>query len=150
MIETPPPAVITCPVLDCGWTCDASTPDPRSRQRETLADVFGPGVYAAAAATQEAVRLERVLHEHFATHSTADYVRTMTHQREELERLTESLVRQTRAAADMRAALSELGEALAMRPLSTDDLATWVRSARAQAMRLSHGRSAASGRGWAQ
>lgn len=148
MIETPPPAVITCPVLDCGWTYDASTPDPRSRQRETLADVFGPGVYAAAVATQGAWELERVLTEHFANHTTAEYVATMASQRGRLETCQADRIRATALAEHYMATLAVLARELRIPAPIGDDLTEWTRQARAAIVRRAG--TAASGRGWAQ
>lgn len=141
---------IACPVLDCAWTYDAPDPEP---QGASLADVFGPGVFAAAAATQRAYATEKALTEHFHGHSTADYVRTLAHQRAELGRLTESLVSSANAALELRSALAEIGDAMGVAPpvpQPNDDLTAWIRSARREAVRLRNGRSAASGGGWAQ
>jgi hypothetical protein len=150
MIESPPPSVISCPVLDCGWTTDASGPPPESTKRETLADAFGPGVYAAVAVTQNAWRLERELDQHFRQHSTADYVRTMAQQRAELEAQTKAYGEANRYATRLYTALVEIATELRVQVPVNQDLDELTKAMRAAVMRLAHGQPAASGRGWGQ
>lgn len=138
MIEPLPRTVITCPVLDCDWTHDVPEPDPRSRKQATLADVFGPGVYAAAAVTQEAWALERVLDAHFRTHSTADYVRTMANQRTELAAAAERLEQQRERTDHLHEALDAVTVALDLEAPRAIGLTEWVRAMRTVVMRLRH------------
>jgi hypothetical protein len=150
MTDTMPPTVIACPVLDCGWTTDASGPSPESVQRETLADVFGPGVYAAVAVTQNAWRLERVLDAHFRSHSTAEYVRTMAAQAQRIADEVGRLQEAEQRAGAYRGALTAVAEVLRLEvPPDLEDLVAWACKMRATLMRLRHN-SAASGRGWGQ
>lgn len=150
MIDPLPPAVITCPVLDCEWTHDASGPPPASRQRETLAGMFSSGVYAAAAATQQAWDLERTLTEHFVTHTTVEYVRTMAHQRAQLAEESAQREAATAAMGRLQLALADLSAELEVDTPTDGELDMWTRAMRAAVMKLRRGRTAASGRGWAQ
>ena len=67
--------LILCPVLDCDWSLDATPPeiDPRA-----LASVFGIGVMVATSAHQHANRVERDLDVHMRTHTTVQFLRTIS------------------------------------------------------------------------
>jgi hypothetical protein len=77
-VPTPPPGfvgeAILCPVDECDfvhYAPDLTVPST------ALASVFGSGVMAAAAVTQRAHEIERVLGKHFAGHKAEEYLRTI-------------------------------------------------------------------------
>jgi hypothetical protein len=111
--------------------------------------VFGPGVYAAVAVTQQAWATEQVLTEHYKTHTTADYVRTMYHQRTELERLAQQERVARQEATDYQQALAAVMSRLGMPGELSGEVADDQRRVLLEIARL-RGLSAASGRGWAQ
>jgi hypothetical protein len=140
--------VISCPVLDCGWTLDASGPDPRSVQQETLASVFGMGVFASVAIAGHNERIEREIATHLETHDLVQYVRTMTHQREQLARTTAHLEAASETVGRLQLALAELSSALGVDVATDGELDDWMSAMRTEIRRLNSLRTAASGGTW--
>lgn len=69
-----PIELLTCPIPDCPWTHKVPELSPGAASPDALAGVFGPGVFAAAAAHQHARGLEDALRAHFETHTLVDWV----------------------------------------------------------------------------
>lgn len=67
-----------CPILRCDWHYDRPIPAPT----DALASVFGVGTLAATSAYQQAHETERVLSDHLAEHKLADFVRTISEERQ--------------------------------------------------------------------
>lgn len=78
--------VLTCPLDGCHWGHYERKIDMPSG---ALAEVFGFGVIAASAEHQHRQRVEDALRQHFDTHKTEDYLRTITRLKRELEAITE-------------------------------------------------------------
>lgn len=74
---------LICPVEDCGWEHVETSP---LVPEGALAEVFGQGVMALQARNQHAEKCERILQQHHAGHSVADYLRTITRLRQALNR----------------------------------------------------------------
>lgn len=137
---------LRCPVLDCDWTEDVPGPDPRATHPETLAEVFGHGVLAAATNATHSANIERSLEAHFAGHILADYVRTMEAQRGALAVLEGRLVPAAHDAELFRMALVQIAEALQLDappadtnpPAGAAELSTWTSRAVAEIMRRDH------------
>jgi hypothetical protein len=84
-VVTPEPtySILLCPLDGCGWLHREEIPDVAEG---TLAHVFGPGVMSVVAKTQHHERLEQLLENHFTSHKTEDYLRTITRLKGELAR----------------------------------------------------------------
>lgn len=63
--------VINCPL--CEWTYSVPPLDPRITP-QTLAGVFGLGIFSQHAMNEHARRIEEVLAAHFATHTAIDWL----------------------------------------------------------------------------
>jgi len=115
----------------------------------TLADVFGVGVMAARAQQDYAARIEHALREHHDGHTTADYLRTIEHQRNALIEQSNRGGAAERDASLLRVAVTQVAEIVGipapatlieLAPLDrapvTAKLSEWVQSVRAEVMRL--------------
>lgn len=81
--------LLTCPIPDCPWTHEVPALFAEATSPHALADIFGAGVFAAAAAHQHAQRLEDALRAHFETHDLVQWVtalRTANERRDALWR----------------------------------------------------------------
>lgn len=68
---------LLCPVDGCDWSTTVEGPDPRALSPDTLASVFGPGVFAASARARHQETIETTLTLHHATHQPKDYLGTI-------------------------------------------------------------------------
>lgn len=55
-----------------------------------LAGVFGPGVFAATALASREAKIERALEDHFATHTTVEWLKKVSSLEWELSKLKAS------------------------------------------------------------
>jgi hypothetical protein len=140
--------VISCPVLDCGWTLDASGPDPRSVQPETLASVFGMGVFASVAIASHNERIERELRTHLQAHTPLDFARTLARQHQQIITTTDQLEAARGTVGRLQLALAELSSALGVDVATDGELDDWMSAMRTEIRRLNSLRTAASGGTW--
>lgn len=87
------PTRIVCPVDDCTWTFTPTSPEV---VENTLASVFGPGVYAAVAHNQLLQRVERVVGIHMDGHKPVEFLRTITRLTDERVELLAAIQELTR------------------------------------------------------
>lgn len=81
-------ARITCPL--CEWHYDVPPLDPRVTDPMALASVFGPGIMAQHAFNTQAQNTERELEQHFAKHTTVEWVSKVSSLERELSMLRET------------------------------------------------------------
>lgn len=77
-------AIISCPL--CQWRYEIKPLDPRLNA-DTLASVFGPGIMFQTALNRQTEETEKALREHFSGHKIEEWVRKVTEQASEIERL---------------------------------------------------------------
>lgn len=81
VIPEPNATVVYCAIDNCDW---AHLEPHLNVDPGALANVFGPGIFAAVAHAQQAQRIEDALDAHYRTHTVVDFLRTMASLRHEL------------------------------------------------------------------
>lgn len=75
--------VIDCVIDKCDWSHTIAFPDPRINEA-TLADIFGPGVFAATANAKVAHDAEQAIAAHYRTHTPFELFETCARRTVEL------------------------------------------------------------------
>lgn len=75
--------LIECVIEKCDWRHVIAYPDPRITEH-SLADIFGPGVFAATANAQVQREAEEAIAEHYRSHSILELFQTCARRTVEL------------------------------------------------------------------